>query len=65
MAVIMTNFFKNNANIIKDFSVINADIASSQYLGAGEASADLAIQILGNIPNATDVDVNKLNMSQW
>ena len=52
----MTNFFKNNANIMKDVSVINADISQSQYLEAGEASADLAIQILGNIPNATEVD---------
>ena len=36
---------------MKDVSVINADVAESKYFEAGEASADFAIQVLGNIPD--------------
>jgi hypothetical protein len=42
-----------------------ASCPEAKYLEAGEASADLAIQVLGNVPNATDVDVIKLGMWKW
>ena len=58
------NLITHYGQVTKDIAVINTDLANAQYEPAGEAIADLAIQVLGDI-QAEQVEIEKLQITMW
>ena len=58
------NLITHYGQVTKDIAVINTDLANAQYEPAGEAIADLAVQVLGDI-QAEQVEIEKLQITMW
>ena len=64
IATVTKNLITHYAAVTKDIAVINTDLTNAQYEPAGEAMADLAVQVLGEI--ATEqVEIEKLEITMW
>ena len=60
IALVTNNLIQHYGAITQDITIISADIANSQYEPAGEAIADLAVQVLGEIPSETLFDLENI-----
>ena len=65
IALVTKNLVLHYGDITKDITVIEADLANAQYEPAGEAMADLAVQVLGVIPADAEMDIEKLQITMW
>ena len=64
VATVTKNLISHYGAVTKDIAVINTDLTNAQYEPAGEVIADLAIQVLGEIPTE-QVEIEKLEITMW
>ena len=63
--LVTKNLVLHYESITKDISAINEDLTNAQYEPAGEAMADLTVQVLGEIPADAEMDLDKLKITMW
>ena len=65
IALVTDNLIQHYIAITQDITVISADLVNSQYEPACQAMSDLAVQVLGEIPDYAEMDLEKIQITMW
>ena len=63
--ILSKNVILHITGIVSDYWSISSNLVSLKYFDAGKSVADLAVQLLGAIPNGEPVDTDEITLTNW